>query len=61
MLEHTIPRPGRNGHDLKINADGSIEYSDNNDGLITHKLDLIEETSTEEQQSELVVTNNWKK
>ena len=61
LLEHTIPRPGRNGHDLKINADGSIEYSDNNDGLITHKLDLIEETSTEEQQSELVVTNNWKK
>ena len=46
---------------LKINADGSIEYSDNNDGLITHKLDLIEEASTEEQQSELVVTNNWKK
>ena len=46
---------------LKINADGSIEYSDNNDGLITHKIDLIEEASTEEQQSELVVTNNWKK
>ena len=46
---------------LKINADGSIEYSDNNQNLITHKIDLIEETSTEEQQSELVVTNNWKK
>ena len=46
---------------LKINADGSIEYSDNNQNLITHKLDLIEEESTEEQQSELVVTNNWKK
>ena len=61
LLEHTIPRPGRNGHDLKINADGSIEYSDNNDGLITHKLDIIEEESTEKQQSELVVTNNWKK
>ncbi|MBF0986498.1 MAG: Cna B-type domain-containing protein, partial [Clostridiales bacterium] len=46
---------------LKINADGSIEYSDNKEGLVTHKLDLIEEESTEEQQSELVVTNNWKK
>ena len=46
---------------LKINADGSIEYSDNNQNLITHKIDLIEEESTEEQQSELVVTNNWKK
>ena len=46
---------------LKINADGSIEYSDNNQNLITHKLDLIEEASNEEQQSELVVTNNWKK
>ena len=61
LLEHTIPRPGRNGQDLKFNADGSIEYSDNNEGLVTHKIDLIEETSTEEQQSELVVTNNWKK
>ena len=46
---------------LKINADGSIEYSDNDQNLITHKIDLIEEASTEEQQSELVVTNNWKK
>ena len=46
---------------LKINADGSMEYSDNDQYLITHKIDLIEETSTEEQQSELVVTNNWKK
>ena len=61
LLEHTIPRHGINRQDLKFNADGSIEYSDNKEGLVTHKLDLIEEASTEEQQSELVVTNNWKK
>ena len=61
LLEKTLSNIANRGAYLKFNADGSIEYSDNKEGLVTHKLDLIEEASTEEQQSELVVTNNWKK